>query len=363
MSISYVLQTQHKTFNANFHTGKIVYGENKEFNWIYDCGKSNLVRQYLKEVDKVDLIFISHFDRDHINGLPILLADPKAENAQIVVPYLTDEDIAILFSGNFYSSIKQKERQDAFYKFMNELLEIQSQEKFEKEFVYDLSKDDEKSDKNDKECNGQKIIPIVGNNCGFAMEVKFPNDEIWAFKTHVFEDSKLRKSMQNLLKGSTLKKELRDNFNEFKEKFKKEYKKEIQKIKKELGGESRNVMTMSMISMPEKIIYCHIDCAPLAWLHTGDAYLSDINIWKQFLAFLIPYRWRINVCVLPHHASVKSENKKLYRMLDEMCNYIVTPSSRVSFSYPSVRNLFFVNWLSFETIYKPDYFIYSHFIF
>ena len=50
----YALQTQRKAFNANFHTGKLVYDEDKEFNWIYDCGDVLLARQYLKTVDKVD---------------------------------------------------------------------------------------------------------------------------------------------------------------------------------------------------------------------------------------------------------------------------------------------------------------------
>lgn len=72
-----------------FYTGKI----NNEFNFVYDCGGENpyikeAVDKYLKEYDikKLDMLIISHFDDDHINGLPILLS--KIEKiSQIYIPY------------------------------------------------------------------------------------------------------------------------------------------------------------------------------------------------------------------------------------------------------------------------------------
>ena len=72
-----------------FYTGKI----NNEFNFVYDCGGENpyikeAVYKYLKEYDikKLDMLIISHFDDDHINGLPILLS--KIEKIlKIYIPY------------------------------------------------------------------------------------------------------------------------------------------------------------------------------------------------------------------------------------------------------------------------------------
>lgn len=72
-----------------FYTGKI----NDEFNFVYDCGGENpyikeALDKYLKEYDikKLDMLIISHFDDDHINGLPILLSKIK-KISQIYIPY------------------------------------------------------------------------------------------------------------------------------------------------------------------------------------------------------------------------------------------------------------------------------------
>lgn len=72
-----------------FYTGEI----NNEFNFVYDCGGKNsyikeAVNKYLKEYDikKLDMLIISHFDDDHINGLPILLSNIN-KISQIYIPY------------------------------------------------------------------------------------------------------------------------------------------------------------------------------------------------------------------------------------------------------------------------------------
>ena len=52
----------------------------RDHHIIYDCGSLtdvNLVkkhiRNYLDPREKIDAVFISHLDKDHINGLPYLL--------------------------------------------------------------------------------------------------------------------------------------------------------------------------------------------------------------------------------------------------------------------------------------------------
>ena len=64
-----------------FYTGKI-QSESKSFNFVYDCGGSNediisnAIDEYLNYFNpqkEIDFLIISHFDRDHINGLHHLL--------------------------------------------------------------------------------------------------------------------------------------------------------------------------------------------------------------------------------------------------------------------------------------------------
>jgi len=81
----YVKRTQWAVGNGFFHSAKLKvcseYGTKQHtFNYIYDCGSSEgkkILRREINEYVKqnpgnVDICFISHFDRDHIIGIPIL---------------------------------------------------------------------------------------------------------------------------------------------------------------------------------------------------------------------------------------------------------------------------------------------------
>lgn len=64
-----------------------------EFNFIYDCGTLS-VRKYLDEqiidfhryYNVIDLLVISHFDEDHVNGIPDLISGLKVK--KLVIPYV-----------------------------------------------------------------------------------------------------------------------------------------------------------------------------------------------------------------------------------------------------------------------------------
>lgn len=67
--------------------------------WVYDCGSSQLaslrreIRQ-LSTAGQIDLLFISHLDSDHINGLDELLR--RVSVSEIVLPYLKELDLALM---------------------------------------------------------------------------------------------------------------------------------------------------------------------------------------------------------------------------------------------------------------------------
>ncbi|WP_313180896.1 MBL fold metallo-hydrolase [Lacrimispora sp.] len=67
---------------------------------VYDCGSTTSLKLLQKAIDsrfeddsKIDLVFISHFHSDHINGLPYLLQKCKVD--KMVVPYLKQNEIII----------------------------------------------------------------------------------------------------------------------------------------------------------------------------------------------------------------------------------------------------------------------------
>ena len=71
----------------------------RHFHWVYDCG-STAPKKVLKpaieryrdmfEGERLDLLCISHFDQDHVNGLALLLKDLHV--GTIVMPYYTFEE-------------------------------------------------------------------------------------------------------------------------------------------------------------------------------------------------------------------------------------------------------------------------------
>lgn len=106
----------HTVGQGAFYSEQIQYGENDPFVMVYDCGSDTIppVRQngIIKSGSKlekrinsdlgsnqVDILFISHFDEDHINGCELL--DPKT----IVLPFVNSTyrwilEIIGLLTGN-----------------------------------------------------------------------------------------------------------------------------------------------------------------------------------------------------------------------------------------------------------------------
>lgn len=84
----------HAVGNGTFFTSKIRRKDGNEFNWGYDCGSTsentinNIIDSSYMEFNKndsIDMMVISHFDDDHVNGLITLLR--KHTIKRLVLPY------------------------------------------------------------------------------------------------------------------------------------------------------------------------------------------------------------------------------------------------------------------------------------
>ncbi len=81
--------TFHNVGQGLFYSGRI-----DQFNFVYDCGASKQDKRYLEksiveykhEVDKLDLLILSHLHEDHVLGLYSLLKDINVHT--VVLPYL-----------------------------------------------------------------------------------------------------------------------------------------------------------------------------------------------------------------------------------------------------------------------------------
>lgn len=73
-----LIRTFHPVGFGAFYTEKHIDPTSKQsINVVYDCGTlhnkhyiKDAIRSYFKQGDYIDLLIISHFDIDHIKGIP-----------------------------------------------------------------------------------------------------------------------------------------------------------------------------------------------------------------------------------------------------------------------------------------------------
>lgn len=78
-----------------FMTGRLAGVRGGQFNWVYDCGstsgaaeRDNAIRVYKRDLNaqKIDLVTLSHFDSDHINGIVELIKGVRVRT--LLLPYV-----------------------------------------------------------------------------------------------------------------------------------------------------------------------------------------------------------------------------------------------------------------------------------
>ena len=72
--------------------------DNPQFVWAYDCGSDqrSVLEREIKSVEgvRVNLLFLSHLDDDHVVGVDkFLLATDRVQ--EVVLPYLNDKEMIL----------------------------------------------------------------------------------------------------------------------------------------------------------------------------------------------------------------------------------------------------------------------------
>jgi len=100
-------RTQQPAGQGGFHTGELCIGQTR-LRYIYDCGSTTqahidtAVKAYADSIGKgrdkpmVEVLFISHFDDDHIKGLETLFKHVRIKKA--VIPYMDDFERLYLYA-------------------------------------------------------------------------------------------------------------------------------------------------------------------------------------------------------------------------------------------------------------------------
>ena len=101
----------HPVGHGAFFTEKFKYKDGKVFNVVYDCGCKNKsekiilkkeVDSFFKRGDSINVLFISHFDRDHVNGMEYI-RPYLSRITHLMIPfsydlfYLTENSSVLLY--------------------------------------------------------------------------------------------------------------------------------------------------------------------------------------------------------------------------------------------------------------------------
>lgn len=367
-----VLQKQHKAKSASFHTGKINHN-GLEFNYIYDCGLNKKeARDYFTNTKYAeDIIFVSHFDSDHIKGLYILIKDEnlktKYKNCRIVLPYVKECD---KFLPYFLDEDDSKSPQD-YIQFINDerIIWVQSS---------NINADFDKV--NQETYLENQPYFNVQNNESYIMRSHLIDDEYivikfdgmpinWMFYTHVNKQEEILKlfwaeaEADSALLQLLEKYKQKDNIenainllrmidNKLKTKFKNN---SVFKVN-EGDAKPANLISMSLYSGPifsdtdstynarmllqfmnffknnyyrfrhhffdEKIFPLFGHLSRVAWLHTGDANFSDKDIRSAFNLHYKNLKNNVGVFTLPHHGSKNSFHLDI--LPDNFCYSVLT---------------------------------------
>src|SRR5947208_13493 len=92
----------HPVGQGCFYTGIIKF-QNKEFSFIYDCGTlskrqflTNASETFIRPRNVIDMVIISHFDEDHVNGVFEILK--KVRCKRLILPYYEPFERLIVYS-------------------------------------------------------------------------------------------------------------------------------------------------------------------------------------------------------------------------------------------------------------------------
>jgi Predicted hydrolase (metallo-beta-lactamase superfamily) len=336
-----------------FYSGKIEYSNNT-FNFVYDCCKQSvknhtdseligLIDYYVDTNIKnhcLDMLVISHFDNDHVNGISYLLK--KISHIDyLVIPYHDEFDLYMLNLFLFFTDPLEQ---------INNVILINSTENGERRFV---------------ENSENLSLPLFERkNYKVSLKSSFhPLAGIWNFdffnlSISVSEYNDLHFELQTLLNGDSFENFIRQSPASV-EKIRRIFESTLSKS--HTKNDTLNNSSLCLYHSPvfnekaTKLFFPHYfyrNSWPFEYLHyfhkkrgtllTGDINLSIKKRWTEFHRHYHYIQNDICINYLPHHGSYRNWNKELRNYLDD-CLAVVSVGKSNIYNHPSsilVQQLF-----------------------
>ena len=351
----------HNVGQGLFYSGKIE-SKNKEFNFIYDCGseKENQLKEvisdYLNHLNRknIDMLVISHFHKDHINGLEYLLKNNKPQ--YIFLPYFTDIHRLYILSKNLYFAQKN----DWYLTFLENPSQYLIDNGIDENKIYLIHPSEHNGEDNEENIDPTDNFEIQEN-------LEKTNNTTNALPGQHRTDKGYVKVGYWLFKFFNLKVDLSDFENCIKEKnidIKKinlSNNKDIANLKECYKKIKGNFNDTSLVMLHKPLIkrlkyyldtefyyldcflrYCRLfDCDYIcnnrtySQILTGDINLKNKNNFDEFNQHYKKYLDEICLFQIPHHGAKLNWNKQLLQNLKNCCFWVASAGRYNKYNHPS----------------------------
>jgi beta-lactamase superfamily II metal-dependent hydrolase len=352
-----VTRTFHPVGQGAFYSERHTYtqdGVEQCFNIVYDCGsrsstrvKNVVVKAFTKE-DTIDILFISHFDLDHVSLISKLRESVKKID-YVVMPLLENEHKNFLINvnravGNRILSLFNNPAR--FFGKEAKVISVKSTDNKNG----DSSKDTKSKEGNDNYFNEEPLPGIKPlrelkkeDQIESGVPLSLNSDSPWVFIPYNYLH---RERAGQLIQELThlLKKELKDEsftLNQLKKNPNftidcvKDYRKTIKAAYNKLNGDI-NENSMLVYSGPSSTTKqgCHKislkhRCLGCYFIESACIYTGDTDLNKVTLDSIAPpLNHHVGTIQIPHHGSQKSFNlKKLKGFSDKFKKHLICPLS------------------------------------
>lgn len=316
------IRTFHPIGQGAFYTEKHLTDDKQEFTVVYDCGTipfrkkflHNKITSTLKKNSSIDVLFISHFHTDHINGIEYL--KDNYEIKRVVLPLIDDNSKRLFKTLSGSSAVwKLIDNPQSFFKKETKIIQVTTTLDENNDSIESLSNIDSKT-----------------INCGVKLT---PNQQIdWYYIPYNFEQKERKKELINALKDNGL--ELTD-IDTFEKVIKN--KKTIKKAYESING-NLNINSLVLFSGKNKDDYISFMYPQLCAdkLHSGCLYTGDVDlpsIKHDIIPKLENHLRYAGTLQIPHHGSVYSFDSSI--ITESIKCGIISYGKRNTYGHPSLR--------------------------
>ena len=358
-----------------FSNGVVKHSDTKEeFHWVYDCGtssKAQLIVQSISAmkteypVDEIDLLVISHFDKDHISGIKELATQYKIK--RVLLPYYSLGERLVLA---YISGIKANSPLFDLYlnpvKFLTENL---YGETYHTEFLLfptqNTSFEPREVKENEEELIFQEIKPLsdeftLGSNETIvkwlnptkpllfkiqreSVEFLPYNVPLKFLNKYPINLGKFINDVDNILKTGSP-----DFAQQLKKLYEKEFKgkgksKDVNLISlhlyiRSLGKRFQNFEVKKGIYPNSEVFETSASANKNALVYTGDGFLNTAILWNEFENFLGKKRVDDIFCFqVMHHGAEKNWQPHLASQIKPTISVFSADEQHKGYNHPSAR--------------------------